>query len=100
MNITQAQRPSETVAVVIVAQVFIVMSDVDIDFPVSEPCKSHLTERFKSHQASPSNSEQFVMFPKQDSTWPIFAHQHFDRALRFTVAVYAVTLVLSMVYFI
>ena len=100
MNKPQDQRPSETIIVVMETQVIFVMSDVDIDFPISEPCKSRLMERFKSHQDSPSNSKQFVVPPKQERTWVIIAHQHFDKALRCIVATYAVVLILCMGYFI
>jgi len=99
MTKPQAQNPSETIAVVMVAHVFLVMSDIDFEFPISEPCESHLIERLKPCQAFSPKSEQVVVSPEQERTWPIVVHQHFDKVLRYLVAIYTVVFLLCLVYF-
>jgi hypothetical protein len=99
MKKPQAQNPSETITVVMVAHVFLAMSDIDFEFLISEPCESHLIERLQLRQAFTPNSEQVVMSPKQERTWPIVVHQHFDKVLRYLVAIYTVVFLLCLVYF-
>jgi len=98
MKNPQAQNPSEIVTVMMVVHVFLAMSDIDFDIAISEPCESHVTEYLKLRQDRPPSSEQLVVCPKQERTWPVVVHQNFDMALRYLVVIYTVVFFLCLVY--